>query len=412
MTNQARPSISLCMIVRDEERTLGRCLDSLRGAFDELCLVDTGSTDRTLEIARQAGARIAEIPWNDSFAEARNHSLELATGEWILVVDADETLAEGGAEVLRRVAGGAFDRAETKDACAVHTLGAMARLVDHADGEVRESWVLRFFRNLPDHRYVGAIHNRLAPAFNERAEAPDAHVVMRDDLVIEHTGYSREVWARKGKTERTLRLYQRALRDDPDDLYTRYKHADFLRGLNDPATALAALDALCDRIAALPPEEQGRFAWHGEVFALCALEQLAVGSTGAATRRIAQGRSSVRTANLCYVEGVVALHTGRFDEALLRFAECRQIEGPARLQPPAPGVATWKSALGMVQALHAAGRGREAEALRLEAAEAYPECDALRNVPITRAAPPERPHRSSTPPTDRPGTPLEPTSPR
>ena len=75
-----------CLIARDEEANLPRCLSSLAGVVDGICLLDTGSADRTLEIARSFGARTASLPWDDDFSVSRNACLDLAEGDWILQV--------------------------------------------------------------------------------------------------------------------------------------------------------------------------------------------------------------------------------------------------------------------------------------------------------------------------------------
>ena len=95
------PRISLCMIARDEAAQLPRCLASVRGAVDEVVLVDTGSRDRTREIAREHGARVESFAWCDDFAAARNASLARASGDWVLVLDADEELPEATRAGLR-----------------------------------------------------------------------------------------------------------------------------------------------------------------------------------------------------------------------------------------------------------------------------------------------------------------------
>ncbi|MBV8424694.1 MAG: glycosyltransferase family 2 protein, partial [Candidatus Eremiobacteraeota bacterium] len=95
--------ISLCMIVRDEERFLPDALESVRGVVDEMCIVDTGSRDTTVEIARRAGARIREIAWEDDFSKARNAALEMATYRWILVIDADERLSPRSRDFVREL---------------------------------------------------------------------------------------------------------------------------------------------------------------------------------------------------------------------------------------------------------------------------------------------------------------------
>ena len=97
--------LSLCMIVRNEERFLGDALTSVQGVVDEICIVDTGSTDGTVAIAESFGARVSQVAWREDFAWARNQALEMATGAWIFVLDADERLAPGSRDQLRGVRG-------------------------------------------------------------------------------------------------------------------------------------------------------------------------------------------------------------------------------------------------------------------------------------------------------------------
>ena len=87
-------TISLCMIVRDEEAVLARCLDSVKEAVDELVIVDTGSRDRTLEIAGRYTKNIVEIAWTDDFAAARNASFSRGTMDYCMWLDADDVMKE------------------------------------------------------------------------------------------------------------------------------------------------------------------------------------------------------------------------------------------------------------------------------------------------------------------------------
>ncbi len=87
-------TISLCMIVKDEEDCLGRCLDSLKDLVDEMIIVDTGSTDRTKEIAKSYGAKVLDYEWKWDFADARNFAFAQATCDYIYSADADEELDE------------------------------------------------------------------------------------------------------------------------------------------------------------------------------------------------------------------------------------------------------------------------------------------------------------------------------
>ena len=98
-----RKKISLCLIVKNEEKDLARCINSLKGCYDELIIADTGSTDKTVEIAKKLGARVEHFDWIDDFGAARNFSFSFATGDWIMWVDADDILQEGQAEDFRRI---------------------------------------------------------------------------------------------------------------------------------------------------------------------------------------------------------------------------------------------------------------------------------------------------------------------
>src|SRR5579872_6223363 len=99
----ASPSIGACMIVKNEQENLARCLGSLRGAVDDIVVVDTGSTDRTIEIALEFGARVFHFDWIDDFAAARNESLCYATTDWVIWMDGDDELIETEPGALRKM---------------------------------------------------------------------------------------------------------------------------------------------------------------------------------------------------------------------------------------------------------------------------------------------------------------------
>jgi glycosyltransferase involved in cell wall biosynthesis len=92
--SSGRPSLSLCMIVKNEEENLARCLSSVKNIVDEIIVVDTGSEDRSKDIALAFGAKLYEYAWTNSFAEARNYSLDQAEGDWVLLLDGDEVISK------------------------------------------------------------------------------------------------------------------------------------------------------------------------------------------------------------------------------------------------------------------------------------------------------------------------------
>jgi len=155
--------ISLCVIAKDEERFLPGCLASVRGAVDDIIVVDTGSTDRSRELAVQGGARLFEVPWEEDFAASRNYAIRCVTGGWILQLDADERLAPGAGPALRSaLCGACFDvgmlplhDALRVDASAEEVLSGHARL----GPPMRHP---RLLRNAGGLEYHGIIHESVA----------------------------------------------------------------------------------------------------------------------------------------------------------------------------------------------------------------------------------------------------------
>src|SRR5262245_32836118 len=143
--------LSLCMIMRDEEEHLARCLRSVQGVADEVVIVDTGSTDRSVRIAESFGARVLHEPWRGDFAAPRNTSIDAATGDWILILDADEELIDGAA-LLPLLEDEGLE-------------GYCLREVNFIGEEVGVEAVVnsafRLFRNRPEYRYDGALHEQI-----------------------------------------------------------------------------------------------------------------------------------------------------------------------------------------------------------------------------------------------------------
>ncbi|MDQ5896030.1 MAG: hypothetical protein RLZZ592_2321 [Pseudomonadota bacterium] len=222
--------IALVMIVRDEARGLRRTLQSVRRHVDRMVVLDTGSSDRTREIARAAGAKVADFHWCDDFAAARNAALDLAGADWHLVLDGDEWLDAGGPvlEALRT--------------CKPDFVGALRIDSQHAlEGgaagaeAVASSWISRV---LPGSvRYRGRVHE----------QPQHALPVRRLPVTIGHAGYRPEALARKA--DRNARLLQREIADRPDDAYLWYQLG---KDHDVHGRAAAALDCFARALALQP----------------------------------------------------------------------------------------------------------------------------------------------------------------
>ena len=194
--------ISLCMIARDEEAVLERCLRSAVDAVDEIVLVDTGSTDATKAIAERYGAKVIDHVWTDDFAEARNVGIDAATGDWVLVLDADEWLDAADAPKLRDLT-----RRTWRDA---YRLTIHNRVGSEDERRFVISEGLRFFRNRPEFRFDGRVHEniggRLASDGLERMETVE--------LRVDHDGYLFTTRVAKDKTRRNMELLERQLEEE------------------------------------------------------------------------------------------------------------------------------------------------------------------------------------------------------
>ncbi len=199
--------ISACLIVKNEEDNLGRCLESLAGRVNEIVVVDTGSTDRTIEIAQEHNVVIGNFKWCDDFSAARNHALQLATKPWILWIDADEVLDVGSEEAIHRAV------------IRPHFGGYDIEIINPTDnregGSTFTHSAVRLFRRHPQIKFTGRIHEQVCPSL-ELLGLPWARL---EGVKIIHYGYRPAIMEAKGKAERTITLLEREVREAPDDAF-------------------------------------------------------------------------------------------------------------------------------------------------------------------------------------------------
>ncbi len=207
-TAHRQPGVSLCMIVKDEEQFLADCLESVRDVVDEINIVDTGSTDRTVAIAKSFGAKVIVRPWRDDFGWARNESLAMATGRWVLVLDADETITPESRRFLQSL------RTEEPGDKAL-----FVRIINDVEDEAGTAtfshFLPRIFPVSPRIRYGGAIHELLKL---------DDKLITGELSVVEilHRGYTSDTSKARAKSERNLPLLRRELAQHPDDPFALF----------------------------------------------------------------------------------------------------------------------------------------------------------------------------------------------
>ena len=201
-------NVSLCMIVKNEEKNLSKCLDSMIDYVDEIVVVDTGSTDQTKEIARKYTDKIFDYTWCDDFAGARNYSLSKANNDWVLILDADEILLKFDKKIVSN-----FIQSNPK------TVGRIKR-INPFQGEKEDNKYIervnRFF-NRKYYCYEGVIHEQVV------ANDGSQYSMVPVEIEVEHIGYLDEVIGTTNKLERNINLLQKSINNNPTDAYLHYQ---------------------------------------------------------------------------------------------------------------------------------------------------------------------------------------------
>ncbi len=209
--------ISACLIAKNEEKWIGECLEHLKPLVSEMIVVDTGSTDRTMEIAREKGARVSQIKWENDFAKARNASLEKATQRWILIIDPDERISARDFAKMKSLC-------ESKDVMAYsfktrnYSRNSAASGYRPCSGEYEEergypgyfeSPKARLFQNIPSTRFVGSVHELVESTITGR--------IVESDIPFHHYGNTPEVEAEKQKKTFYQNQGQKKIKENPTD---------------------------------------------------------------------------------------------------------------------------------------------------------------------------------------------------
>lgn len=206
--------LSACAIVKNEEKNIVKWLEGMKQVADEIVVVDTGSTDQTVEIAMQAGAKVYHYQWNQDFAAAKNWTISKAHGKWILFLDADELFSEDTIKSLREKL--------LEDARADILLCQMIN-VDENGRICDRFYQTRIFRNLPEIRYAGRIHEYLISQTTKKIKLEKA-----EDIVIYHRGYQADLIQEKAKRNLEILLADIAMYGENPRYYAYLCDAYFI----------------------------------------------------------------------------------------------------------------------------------------------------------------------------------------
>ena len=200
--------LSVCMIVKNEEANIATALESVKDIAFERIVVDTGSTDKTVAIAKSLGAAVYHFEWINDFAAAKNASIEQATGDWILSLDADEFLLSSDAERLIDLLQQTQNEHNKWKNC--NAISCMLVNIDDNGRQMTKSSILRIFRNKPSIRFIGRIH--------EQITVESKSIKHVNDITLMHTGYSESVHKKTGKAKRNIEMLRAELKNNPESI--------------------------------------------------------------------------------------------------------------------------------------------------------------------------------------------------
>ena len=224
------PTISLCMITKNEEVFLDKCLKSVKPLVDEIIVVDTGSTDNTKNIAKKYTKNVFDFPWTNSFSDARNESLKYATKEWIFVLDADEKVAKQDHGLIKQLTNekdvDAFLLEQRNYTTSPALFGWIACTGEYTEEKGFEGYypfqTIRLFRNSKQVKYQNRVHETIKDS---------VHRVGKTTIPIHHFGRINGLSPEKLITY--LELGKRDLNEHPNDLHSHYEIALIYHQLND-----------------------------------------------------------------------------------------------------------------------------------------------------------------------------------
>lgn len=212
--------ITACYIVKNEAENLAKSIKSLKTQVNEIVVVDTGSTDNTMAVARKLGANVYSFPWQDDFSKARNFALSKAKGDWLILLDADEYFTAKTAGNIRQV----IRQAQQADAFLIQMVNYDADMAEIQD----YFYQLRIVRNQRGLHYEGKIHEELKLS---DGKAMKLLRIPPETLEIYHTGYSNSVT--REKVKRNLRILQQAVADGQSEAELARYFCDCYLGLGD-----------------------------------------------------------------------------------------------------------------------------------------------------------------------------------
>lgn len=229
------------MITRNEEKYLENCLNSAKDIVDEIIVVDTGSTDKTKNIAKKFNAKVFDFKWNDDFSAARNESINHAAKGWILALDADEVIEKKDSEKIKSLI-------EANNDIAGFALEQRSYITDYFEGAIKNNsgfepvrkypfyisnFLVRLFRNGLNLKFKNRVHELIEDSIEEKGSKYE-----KSDVIIHHFGSLKEQKLIAETAEKYSAMILKQLEEEPENARFNYQAARMYLGKNDFTNAL------------------------------------------------------------------------------------------------------------------------------------------------------------------------------
>jgi len=319
-----RPRLTVCLIAKNEEQFIGRCLASIKPMASQIVVVDTGSTDRTVEIAKEHGAEVYYFAWNDNFSDARNAAHEHARGDWVLILDADEEMPPESHTKL------------AEDMAATNVLGYRIPICNVHEASDCVTYVPRLFRNAPALFFVGRVHEQIYASVIARKAEWGMEAKLGTATIVHH-GYDPGLVKRRQKIQRNLKLMEKAVQEMPNEaaLLMNYgldlvndgrleegleKYREAVRVM-EPHPPELVLPEVRERLVTIFGVHLTKANRYDELLKLM-------------TSRLAL--DSGPTASMSFLAGLALMRLNRSVEAIAHFRSCLANRNVPTLTPPCP----------------------------------------------------------------------------
>lgn len=297
--------ISICMIVKDESEILEKCLESICNYNYEIIIVDTGSRDNTKEIALRYTKNVFDFVWCDDFSKARNFSIDKANNDFILVLDADESIIDLNKDELEKLAVENHEK-----------VGRIFRENEYLRDDnkfIYREYVNRFF-NKTNYKYSGSIHEQIIRKDNNIFNTYNL------PIILDHSGYSNEEITRKGKVKRNIEMLKQSLITKGSDPYIYYQlgKSFYMDG--------EFSDAKANFEKALNFNLDTKFEYVQDLVESYGYSLINLGEYKEAMKLLNLSDEFKNSSDFLFLIALIYMNNGLFNEAIVEFEKAKRIE--------------------------------------------------------------------------------------